>query len=75
MAIDKDFVKITKVRAGVRLRCDGGFTCINEHDVVTVREDPEGQLYVECRNGVHYLDGQASPDGTYVGLYPYHGDN
>lgn len=59
-----------KVRAGDWLEADGDFTCLNSGDVVQVRESGAGDLFVPCREGRHFLDGQEDSEGNYVGLYP-----
>lgn len=60
-----------EVRAGTRLRADGGFTCLLEGEVVTVEADGD-MLFVPCVNGKHDLDGQRDFDTgeTYVGFFP-----
>lgn len=72
------------VKAGDKLRCDGGFTCLAEGDVREVKAsdemlehcteeykaDPFAKLYIECSDGTHRLDGQVGDDGELVGLYP-----
>lgn len=55
------------VRVGTRLRCDDGFDCMDAGSVVTVEADEAGDLFVPCRCGRHYLDGQlGSPDDDHV---------
>jgi hypothetical protein len=59
-------MKLTDLTPGMRLIADGGFTCLNEGEVVTVEKDDEGQLFVRCsrphpanspmRDQPHYLD-------------------
>ena len=46
---------------------DGGFTCLPKNAHLTVKEDKDG-LYILCRAGKHYLDGQLDDKGNYVGL-------
>ena len=58
--------KCSDVHPGTMLIADGGFTCIKEGDVLTVEADRNG-MYVPCRDGKHYLDGQVDR-GHYVGL-------
>lgn len=56
------------VKKGTLLRCDDDFTCIRAGTVVKVRESKEG-LWIPCRSGRHYLDGQLNDSGTgYVGF-------
>ena len=69
--MSKQFVKIEKVKEGTKLVPDGGFTCMDEGVVKEVVKDEDGHLYIPCRDGMHYLEGQIDEDfGEYVGLYP-----
>jgi len=70
------FPKIDDIKRGDKLIADGGFTCIDEDEVLEVMED-EGGLYVFCRgeDGLHgpgnhhYLEGQVDDDdGACVGF-------
>jgi hypothetical protein len=57
------------VKTGTTLIADEGFTCIKEGALLEVQADHEGDLYVPCKHGAHYLDGQLDEDiFTYVGL-------
>lgn len=76
-------VPIDRVKVGTRLKADGGFTCLNAGEVVTVEADSSGDLFVMCcgissdgdkpysdeRDQEHYLEGQEHDDVPfYVGL-------
>jgi hypothetical protein len=50
-------IRAERVRKGVKLVTDGGFTCMPDHATRTVMRD-DGGLYVRCEEGHHYLDGQ-----------------
>jgi hypothetical protein len=68
------WAKKSEVVAGTRLVADGGFICLCHGQVLTVEDDgtgdPFGTLFVQCRDGRHYLCGQLSDDLTeYVGLW------
>jgi hypothetical protein len=65
---DREWVVAKKVKAGDRLFTDGGFTCMPGGELKVVREDGDG-LYVACRDGRHYLDGQLDEQGRLVGFY------
>lgn len=70
------------IKAGDRVRADGGFTCLKEgsiHTVLSTTRDlsaaanpPFESLFIECDDGKHMLDGQLDfdGDGALVGLYP-----
>jgi hypothetical protein len=61
------FAKESEVRKSTVLVADGGFTCIVRGAVLIVEEDEDG-LWVSCSEGRHYLDGQLTENGEYVGL-------
>ena len=61
------FAKVDEVKRGSFLIADGGFTCM-EPGRKKVMANAEGDLYVRCREGRHYLDGQIDENGVYVGL-------
>lgn len=74
----------TTVKAGDKLKCDDGFTCLADGEIVEVctyhghmpnhDEDylklPIARLYIPCTEGEHFIDGQIGDDGELVGLYP-----
>lgn len=62
------------IQAGDTLIPDSGFTCITAGRIVTVEADDKGELFVPCKDGRHYLSGQAGDNGELVGLYPYQRD-
>ncbi len=62
-------IPIAEVKAGDKLRADGGFTCLNDGQIVEVKQG-HGELLVACRHGEHGLDGQINAAGThYVGFF------
>lgn len=65
-----NFAKVAEVKAGDKLKADGGFTCIAEGAILTVVENEMGELCVPCKKGLHSLEGQMDYDTaeTYVGL-------
>ena len=56
------------VKLGDRLRADSGFTCIEGGTVLEVAQDDEGELYVPCSHGKHYIKGQVDVHGRVVGF-------
>lgn len=64
---------------GVILECDGGFTCMRDGSKHVVKassiQRPNGgrpelsKLYISCKDGKHFLDGQLGDDGELIGLY------
>lgn len=68
----KPFVKVDEVKEGTVLIPDSGFTCMKADQPKTVlKKEGTGELYILCREGWHFLDGQKDTESnTYVGLYP-----
>ena len=62
-------VPTSDVKIGTVLFTDDGFTCMDSGKLKTVyRDGVTGQLFVTCTDGRHYLDGQETDDGHYVGF-------
>lgn len=53
-----------EVRVGSRLKADNLFTCLDDGDIVEVLAGSGNDLYVMCRDGRHYLDGQINEAET-----------
>ena len=66
---EPEFVMMCDAKPGLRLRADGGFTCIEQGALLTVETDSDGIKFVPCSHGRHYLDGQLAEDGRLVGLF------
>ena len=64
---------MSEIKPGDKLIADAGFTCLSEDEVVEVKADAKGELYIPCEEGEHYLDGQATGDGICVGFKRYGG--
>lgn len=64
----KPYAKVSEVKEGTVLVCDGGFTCVDDGAELIVKKDEKG-LYFDCRDAGHYLDGQTDDGKVYVGLY------
>ena len=60
-------IRLSDLKPGDHIRGFEGFGCIPDKAVRTVQMNAAG-LYVKCRNGNHYLDGQEDNDGILVGL-------
>lgn len=62
------------VKVGDKLECDPGFTCVARGAVRIVKRDTSirgfGGLYIDCKDGQHFLDGQLGDDGELDGMYP-----
>lgn len=60
-------MRLKDVRQGDRLIADGGFACLDKGQQCEVLADRLG-LFINCRKGKHYLDGQTSGMGVLIGL-------
>lgn len=62
-------IKLDDVKPGDKLVCDAAFTCADPGFAYAVRRDEKtGELFINCRSGRHYLDGQKQDDGTLAGM-------
>lgn len=65
----RQYAKIVNVKPGARVVVDSDFTCMAAGAVKEVKADADGDLYIDCDEGSHHLDGQIDGD-FYIGLYP-----
>lgn len=65
-------MKLTDLKDGDFILCDNGFTCL-EQGRHTVKSDEQGDLYIDCAMGYHYLDGQENEDGDLIGIAQWEG--
>lgn len=61
-------MNIDDVRPGIRVKADGGFTCITPGAVLTIQVDEEGFPFVPCCEGGHWLNGQIDGNGNLIGF-------
>jgi len=64
--LETGFAREGELVAGSIVAVDGGFTCLPEGARHIVQQGVGG-LFIPCRAGRHYLDGQLE-NGVYVGL-------
>ena len=62
------YAHVSEVKVGTKLRTDGGFTCIDGDQVLTVEQDERGELFIPCDRGRHYIEGQLEDGDHYIGL-------
>jgi hypothetical protein len=70
----RGYAALDELRDGQRIEFDTGFDCLNhEADRPTTRTvltDERGKLYVVCKDGRHYLEGQLGEDRrSLIGVY------
>jgi hypothetical protein len=61
-------MRLDQVKAGMTLIADNGFSCLKNGERYIVEGDADGELYITCDAGHHYLEGQVDEDGELVGL-------
>ena len=62
-------VPVSQVHSGTVLACDDSFTCLKTGARRKVRKGEDGELYILCSAGRHYLDGQLDESGkNYIGF-------
>lgn len=62
-------MKLTDVKAGMRIRSDEGFICMMSGPKI-VFADEKDRLYVNCMDGKHYLKHQEDDNGDLIGFTP-----
>lgn len=60
-------MKLKDIKPGQTVTTDTGFTCMGPGPKL-VKETPQGDLYVECNDGHHLLDGQIGENGHLIGI-------
>lgn len=66
----RPYARLSQLKPGDKLEFDDGFTCIPDGATRKVRVGTADALYVTCRLGRHYLDGQLVSDGdACIGVY------
>jgi hypothetical protein len=61
------FARIGDLRLGDTVRLEG-LTCVNSGETRELLQTDEGQLYFQCNEGKHFIDGQVDNHGNYVGM-------
>lgn len=64
----RPYAKLSELKEGDAIELDGGFTC-QRKGVHFVHKDERGQLYFNCIDGRHSLEGQADDGEHCVGIY------
>lgn len=64
-----EWVKLSELREGDKVRLDRSFDC-HAAGLVKIEESASGELYFDCSEGRHYLSGQADDGDHLVGIYP-----
>lgn len=59
MSCNTEKVRLSELSVGEFVQITG-FTCIADYDTRLVLEDDKGNLYIDCAEGSHKLDGQTS---------------
>ena len=67
----RPYALVGTLKAGSTIVCDDGFTCLLPWREIVVRET-DRELWIPCRYGHHYLEGQTSgpmKKRYYIGIY------
>ena len=66
----RQYAEYSKLTPGFIVQVDSGMNCIPANATRVVQQDSYG-MYIKCRCGHHYLDGQLADEGDFlVGIYP-----
>jgi hypothetical protein len=68
--LELEAVKLSAISVGEVLVADNGFDCIESWSSASVEKDNRGELFIACKCGQHFLEGQLDLDDndTLVGL-------
>lgn len=62
------YAKLSELKVGDSVQVDGGFSCMARESIKQVKVDPNGRKWIACKDGKHYLDGQADDGEHCVGV-------
>ena len=60
--------KLADLKPGDVLIADAGFTCLRWKEHCTVLRGEDGEMFVPCEEGVHYLGSQTNEAGEVLGF-------
>lgn len=71
----REWARMSNLKAGQILHCDGDFTCGIAGKDVVVGQTIDGKWFVNCNDGRHFLDGQLATEtggstDHLVGMWP-----
>ena len=61
-------MKLSDINPGDKLVADNGFSCCDGETIYEVHTHLNGEPYIKCRLGYHYLSGQLDSDGNLIGF-------
>lgn len=64
----RENLKLSEAKPGQKVEIDDGFTCCAA-GVVELKRDHAG-IYFSCKEGHHYIEGQADDGENCVGIFP-----
>lgn len=65
----RPWAKLSELQPGDVVRCYGDFTCgIANTERVVGRHHGNGELFVTCSDGYHFLSGQCDDGETVIGV-------
>jgi len=61
------YLKLSEAKQGL-VRLDGGFTCHSKGETMLFARN--GKFYFMCKDGDHFIEGQADDGIHCIGIYP-----
>lgn len=65
----REYAKLSQLKPGDCLQADSGFECMSPRELFEVKQHDCGELYINCRDGKHFLVGQTDNNEDIIGLY------
>lgn len=67
----REYAKLANLKAGDEVETEG-LHCIVDKQKLVVRQEENGDLFIECSAGKHFLAGQIDDDTCeyLIGMYP-----
>jgi len=63
------YAQISQLKDGDFIMVDSSFRCLTKGIPQPVCADREGQLFLKCKMGVHYLDSISAEHDLLLGMY------
>ena len=60
-------MKLSDLKVGDKITGMELWGCVPKHTTRTIKIDENGELFVNCRWGKHFFDGQEDEDGNLIG--------
>lgn len=64
------YLKLADAEVGLKIICDGGFTCMGAFETARLNKNIAGAFYFNCADGRHHIISQAEDGIHCIGIYP-----